>query len=313
MNNTLYIVVPCYNEEEVLPLSAKIFRDKLQLLMDSGKVSAESKIAFVDDGSTDATWAMIEALHEKDSAFLGIKLSRNRGHQNALLAGLATVVDDCDMTISIDADVQDDVNAMDAMVDAFMQGNEIVYGVRKSRDTDTFLKRFTAQSFYKLMHSLGVEAVYNHADYRLLSKRAVKALLEFKEVNLFLRGMVPLMGFKSTEVHYDRAQRLAGQSKYSVKKMLSLAFDGITSFTVEPIRLIGGLGMLLFVIGLILAVVFIVKAFLHTSAGWMWTLLAVWLFGSLQLMAIGVVGEYIGKIYLETKGRPRFIVETYLK
>ena len=311
---TLYILAPCYNESEVLPLSSKIFRDKLAQLIDEGKISPESKVAFVDDGSNDTTWDIIEALHEHDPIFVGVKLSRNRGHQNALLGGMSTIVDDCDMIVTIDADVQDDVNAIDKMVDEYMNGAEVVYGVRDSRETDTFFKRFTAQGFYRLMNAMGVETVYNHADFRLMSSRAVKALLEFKEVNLFLRGIVPLVGFKTAEVTYDRAPRMAGESKYPLKKMLAFAFDGITSFSIKPIRLITALGAVTFILSILFAIYALIShATHHTVAGWTSTVLSVWFFGSLQLIAIGVVGEYIGKIYLETKGRPRFFIEKYLK
>ena len=311
---TLYILAPCYNESEVLPMSSKIFLDKLNGLIGEGKISEDSRVAFVDDGSKDNTWEIIESLHEMDSKFVGIKLSRNRGHQNALLGGLSTIVDDCDMIVTIDADVQDDVNAIDKMVDDFNNGSDIVYGVRASRDTDTFFKRTTAQGFYKFMSSMGVETVYNHADFRLMSSRAVKALLEFKEVNLFLRGMVPLVGFKSTTVTYDRAPRLAVESKYPLKKMLSFAFDGITSFSVKPIRLITALGVITFILSIIFALYALISFAVHHAApGWTSTVLSIWFFGSLQIIAIGIVGEYIGKIYLESKHRPRFFIEKYLK
>lgn len=311
---TLYILAPCYNESEVLPMSSKIFLDKLNGLIGEGKISEDSRVAFVDDGSKDNTWEIIESLHEMDSKFVGIKLSRNRGHQNALLGGLSTIVDDCDMIVTIDADVQDDVNAIDKMVDDFNSGSDIVYGVRASRDTDTFFKRTTAQGFYKFMSSMGVETVYNHADFRIMSSRAVKALLEFKEVNLFLRGMVPLVGFKSTTVTYDRAPRLAGESKYPLKKMLSFAFDGITSFSVKPIRLITALGVITFILSIIFALYALISFAVHHAApGWTSTVLSIWFFGSLQIIAIGIVGEYIGKIYLESKHRPRFFIEKYLK
>ena len=311
---TLYILAPCYNESEVLPMSSKIFLDKLNGLIGEGKISEDSRVAFVDDGSKDNTWEIIESLHEMDSKFVGIKLSRNRGHQNALLGGLSTIVDDCDMIVTIDADVQDDVNAIDKMVDDFNSGSDIVYGVRASRDTDTFFKRTTAQGFYKFMSSMGVETVYNHADFRLMSSRAVKALLEFKEVNLFLRGMVPLVGFKTSTVTYDRAPRLAGESKYPLKKMLSFAFDGITSFSVKPIRLITALGVITFILSIIFALYALISfAVHHAVPGWTSTVLSIWFFGSLQIIAIGIVGEYIGKIYLESKHRPRFFIEKYLK
>ena len=311
---TLYILAPCYNEAEVLPLTSKIFLDKLNSLITEDKISENSRVAFVDDGSKDETWNIIESLHELDSKFIGVKLSRNRGHQNALLGGMSTVADDCDMIVTIDADAQDDVNAIDKMVDDFNGGAEIVYGVRASRETDTFFKRTTAQGFYKFMTLMGVETVYNHADFRLMSSRAVKALLDFKEVNLFLRGMVPLVGFKSSTVTYDRAPRLAGESKYPLKKMLTFAFDGITSFSIRPIRFITALGGITLILSVIFAIYALISYFVHnTVPGWTSTVLSIWFFGSLQLIATGVVGEYIGKIYLEAKGRPRFFIEKYLK
>ena len=311
---TLYILAPCYNEAEVLPLTSKIFLDKLNSLITEGKISENSRVAFVDDGSKDETWNIIESLHELDPKFIGVKLSRNRGHQNALLGGMSTVADDCDMIVTIDADAQDDVNAIDKMVDDFNSGAEIVYGVRASRETDTFFKRTTAQGFYKFMTLMGVETVYNHADFRLMSFRAVKALLDFKEVNLFLRGMVPLVGFKSSTVTYDRAPRLAGESKYPLKKMLTFAFDGITSFSIRPIRFITALGGITLILSVIFAIYALISYFVHnTVPGWTSTVLSIWFFGSLQLIATGVVGEYIGKIYLEAKGRPRFFIEKYLK
>lgn len=311
---TLYILAPCYNEAEVLPLTSKIFLDKLNSLITEGKISENSRVAFVDDGSKDETWNIIESLHELDPKFIGVKLSRNRGHQNALLGGMSTVADDCDMIVTIDADAQDDVNAIDNMVDDFNGGAEIVYGVRASRETDTFFKRTTAQGFYKFMTLMGVETVYNHADFRLMSSRAVKALLDFKEVNLFLRGMVPLVGFKSSTVTYDRAPRLAGESKYPLKKMLTFAFDGITSFSIRPIRFITALGGITLILSVLFAIYALISYFVHnTVPGWTSTVISIWFFGSLQLIATGVVGEYIGKIYLEAKGRPRFFIEKYLK
>lgn len=311
---TLYILAPCYNEEAVLPITSKIFLDKLNSLINSGKISAQSRVVFVDDGSKDKTWEIIESLHELDPKFVGVKLSRNRGHQNALLGGMSTVVNDCNMIVTIDADAQDDVNAIDKMVDDYYSGSEIVYGVRASRETDTFFKRTTAQGFYKFMSMMGVETVYNHADFRLMSSRAVKALLDFKEVNLFLRGMVPLVGFKTSSVTYDRAPRVAGESKYPLKKMLAFAFDGITSFSIKPIRVITFLGGITLFLSLIFAIYALVSFFVNkTVPGWTSTVLSIWFFGSLQLLAIGVVGEYIGKIYLETKSRPRFFIEKYLK
>lgn len=309
----LYIVVPCYNESEVLPISSVIFKDKIDSLIAAGKVSERSKVVFIDDGSKDNTWEIIDSLCKSDTRFAGVKLSRNRGHQNALLGGMATVVDDCDMMVSIDADVQDDVDAIDKMVDKYHEGYEVVYGVRSARKTDSFFKRTTAQGFYKLMLAMGVETVYNHADFRLMSKTAVKAMLEFKEVNLFLRGLVPLVGYKSTSVEYERKERLAGESKYPLKKMLTFAIDGITSFSIKPIRLITSIGFIALFACVIYTIYALVRYFMGlTVAGWLSTTLSVWLFGSLNLIGIGVVGEYIGKIYLETKGRPRFIIEKYI-
>lgn len=311
---TLYILAPCYNEEEVLPLTSKIFLDKLKDLIKTGRISSDSRVAFVDDGSKDKTWSIIESLHEFNPMFVGIKLSRNRGHQNALLGGMSAIVNDCDMIVTIDADAQDDINAIDKMIDEFDNGSEIVYGVRASRDTDSAFKRNTAQGFYKFMSLMGVETVYNHADFRLMSSRAVNALLEFKEVNLFLRGIVPLIGFKSSTVTYDRAPRLAGESKYPLKKMLAFAFDGITSFSIKPIRFITSIGALTLILSIFFAIYAFVSYFIHrTVPGWTSTVLSIWFFGSLQLIAIGIVGEYIGKIYLETKNRPRFFIEKYLK
>lgn len=311
---TLYILAPCYNEAEVLPLTSKIFLDKLKSLIHDGKISEKSRVVFVDDGSKDETWKIIESLHELDSRFVGVKLSRNRGHQNALIGGMSTVVNDCDMLVTIDADAQDDINAIDKMVDNYYSGSEIVYGVRASREADTFFKRTTAQGFYKFMSLMGVETIYNHADFRLMSSRAVKALLEFKEVNLFLRGIVPLVGFNSSTVTYDRAERLAGESKYPLKKMLAFAFDGITSFSVKPIRLITALGCITFILNIIFVLYALISYFSgNIVSGWASTVLSIWFFGSLQLIATGIVGEYIGKIYLETKERPRFFIEKYLK
>lgn len=311
---TLYILAPCYNEAEVLPLTSKIFLDKLKSLIHDGKISEKSRVVFVDDGSKDGTWKIIESLHELDSRFVGVKLSRNRGHQNALIGGMSTVVNDCDMLVTIDADAQDDVNVIDKMVDNYYSGSEIVYGVRASRETDTFFKRTTAQGFYKFMSLMGVETIYNHADFRLMSSRAVKALLEFKEVNLFLRGIVPLVGFNSSTVTYDRTERLAGESKYPLKKMLAFAFDGITSFSIKPIRLITALGCVAFILNIIFVLYALISYFSgNIVSGWASTVLSIWFFGSLQLIATGIVGEYIGKIYLETKERPRFFIEKYLK
>lgn len=306
MNDTLYIVVPCYNEEEVLPETAKHLKLKLNAMIKEGVVSADSKILFVDDGSKDKTWNIIEALHKDDPLFTGIKLSRNRGHQNALLAGLMTAKEHCGYAISVDADLQDDIEILDEFAKEYKDGAEIVYGVRKSRDTDTAFKRGTAQSFYKLLDAMGVEVVYNHADYRLMSKRALDALSEYGEVNLFLRGIVPQLGYKTAKVEYDRHERFAGESKYPISKMLNLAADGITSFSVKPIRMITSIGVILF----ICSVIFLIWS--AVANGSFLTLASVWLLGSLQLTAIGIVGSYVGKTYMETKRRPRYFIEKNL-
>ena len=310
----LYLVIPCYNEEEVLPETSKRLKEKYTALMSAGKIDADSKIVFVNDGSKDRTWEMIRELHGADPVFRGICLSRNRGHQNALLAGLMTVKDECDAAISLDADLQDDINAIDEMVDRFHEGYEVVYGVRSSRKKDTFFKRTTAQGFYKIMKGMGVETVYNHADYRLMSRRALQALSEFEEVNLFLRGLVPLVGFKSTEVTYERGERFAGESKYPLKKMLAFATEGITSMSVKPIRMIASLGILVFLFSIGVLIYSIIRKLTgYTVPGWAFLAVSIWALGGVQLLAIGVIGEYIGKIYLETKGRPRFIISDYLK
>mgnify|MGYP005887950115 FL=1 len=307
---TLYVVVPCYNEEEVLPETSKRLAAKLTDLESQGRISPDSRVLFVDDGSKDRTWQMISELHRQDPRFGGVKLSRNRGHQNALLAGLMTAKSLCDAAISMDADLQDDINAMDRMLDAYEDGCDVVYGVRSSRAKDTFFKRATAQGFYKFMKLMGVDIVYNHADYRLMSRRALEGLEKFDEVNLFLRGIVPLIGYKSTSVEYERAERFAGESKYPLKKMLAFAFDGITSFSVKPIRWVTGLGFLIFAAS-ILAMIYIlvVKLLGHTVAGWSTTAASIWLLGGIQLLCVGIVGEYIGKIYIEVKSRPRYIIE----
>ena len=304
----LYIVIPCYNEQEVLPVTSGMFLEKINSLIEKGRVAPESRVVFVNDGSKDNTWNIIQELAKSDEHFEGICLSRNRGHQNALLGGLMTVKDRCDITISIDCDGQDDINAMDAMVDAYWDGCEVVYGVRSKRDTDTFFKRFTAEGFYKLMNWMGAQVVFNHADYRLMSSRVLNEFANFKEVNIFLRGMVPLVGFKSTSVYYERAERIAGESHYPLKKMLALAFDGITSLSVKPIRLITGFGALISVISFLGVIWAVVEAILgSTVAGWASTTSIVCFMGGIQLLCLGVIGEYIGKIYLETKQRPRFI------
>ncbi len=312
--NTLYIVIPCYKEQEVLPETSKRLRAKLQELMAAGKISEKSRVMFVNDGSGDNTWPIIAKLHEQEPQyFSGVNLSRNRGHQNALLAGLLTAVNYADMIISMDADLQDDIHAVDGMVDAYHEGYEVVYGVRSKRETDTFFKRFTAEGFYKVMKALGVDIVFNHADYRLMSRRAVEGLAQFSEVNLFLRGIVPQIGYKWTTVTYERAERFAGESKYPLKKMLAFAADGITSFSVKPIRLVFSAGVIVFIVSLLMLLYALVaKLTGNTSAGWTSLMGSIWLIGGIQLLSLGVVGEYIGKIYNETKHRPRFIIESVL-
>lgn len=312
--NVLYIVIPCYNEEEVLCETAKRLTDKLYRMISDQVVSDQSRMVFVDDGSKDRTWELIRELHASNPLVLGIKSSRNRGHQNTLLAGLFTVKDDCDMIVSMDADLQDDIEVLDQFVKKYEEGCEIVYGVRSARKTDTFFKKFTAESFYKLMSHMGVDIVYNHADYRLMSKRAIEELENYKEVNLFLRGIVPMIGFKSGIVEYERHERFAGKSKYPLKKMLAFAMDGITSLSIRPIRFITGLGVALFLVSIVLLIYYIIGYFAgNTIEGWATLVVSIWGIGGLELLAIGVIGEYIGKIYLETKGRPRYIVEEYLK
>ena len=313
MNNILYIVVPCYNEEAVLPETAKRLGVKLNDLISEGKISPKSRIMFVNDGSKDKTWQLIEKLHQNSKFYVGVNLSRNRGHQNALLAGLMTAKELCDVTISMDADLQDDINAVDAMLDEYAGGADIVYGVRSKRKTDSFFKRVTAEGFYRLMNKMGAETVFNHADYRLMSKKALEGLAEFGEVNLFLRGIVPMVGFKNAVVYYERSQRFAGESKYPLKKMISFALEGITSLSTKPIRLITLIGMLIFLISIIMLAVFIIQwAIGVTVSGWASLICSVWAIGGLIMLALGVIGEYIGKIYLETKKRPRFIIEKVL-
>lgn len=313
MSDILYVVIPCYNEQEVLHETAKRLREKFQVLIAAKKISPKSRIVFVNDGSKDATWEIIRELHADDKIFSGINLSRNRGHQNALLAGLLTVKNLADMVISMDADLQDDINAVDEMISRFKDGFDIVYGVRSSRATDTFFKRFTAESFYKLMKFLGADTVYNHADYRLMSRKALDGLEKFGEVNLFLRGLVPMIGYPSTKVFYERAERFAGESKYPLKKMLFFALQGITSLTVEPIRLITTVGVTMSSISL-LVILWTLYEYLFgdTVRGWTSMLASLWFIGGLILLSIGIVGEYVGKIYLETKNRPRFIVSDFL-
>jgi len=305
----LWIVIPCYNEEAVLPITAPMFLQKIADLRDAGKISDRSRVLFVNDGSRDKTWEIITDLARQDTHYIGICQSRNRGHQNAVLAGLMEARDKCDITISIDCDGQDDVNAMDRMVDEYLGGCEVVYGVRSKRDTDTWFKRTTAEGFYKLMNALGAEVVFNHADYRLISARVLQHFADFEEVNIFLRGMIPLVGFKSTSVYYERAERIAGESHYPLRKMLALAFNGITSLSVKPINLISGMGAFFSLVGLALALWAIIRAILgHTVAGWASLLCVVCLLGGIQLISLGVIGQYIGKTYMETKRRPRYII-----
>ena len=312
-DNTLYIVVPCYKEEAVLPETARRLREKMHALMAAGQISSRSRVMFVNDGSKDRTWPIIEELHAGDPLFSGVDLSRNRGHQNALLAGLLTAVNQADVIVSMDADLQDDINAVDGMLKAYHEGYDIVYGVRSSRQTDTFFKRFTAESFYKLMQALGVDIVFNHADYRLMSRRAVEGLAQFGEVNLFLRGIVPQIGYKWTTVEYARGERFAGESKYPLKKMLAFAFDGITSFSVKPMRLILHVGAVVFLVSLVMLLYALISKLTgHADSGWTSLMGSIWLIGGIQLLALGVVGEYIGKVYAETKRRPRFIIRQVL-
>lgn len=305
----LWIIVPCYNEEKVLPMTAPMFLKKIDELASADKISAESRVLFVNDGSKDATWEIIRTLAQGDARYLGICQSRNRGHQNAVLAGLMEALDKCDVTISIDCDGQDDINAMDEMIDAYMDGCEVVYGVRSRRDTDTAFKRVTAEGFYKLMNRMGADIVFNHADYRLVSSRVLREFQNFKEVNIFLRGMIPLVGFKSTSVYYERHERLAGESHYPLKKMLALAFDGITSLSIKPIRVITAFGAVVAVlsfIGILWAVIGGLAG--STVPGWASSVCITCFMGGIQLICLGIIGEYIGKIYLETKARPRYII-----
>ena len=309
MTPKLYIIIPCYNEEAVLPITAPMFLNKLNSLISKGKISPDSRVMFVNDGSRDKTWELICDLSKQDEHYIGISQSRNRGHQNAVLAGLMEAREMCDITISIDCDGQDDINAMDEMVDAYYDGCEVVYGVRSSRETDSFFKRFTAQSFYKFLAAMGAEVVYNHADYRLISARVLKEFANFKEVNLFLRGMVPLVGFKSTSVSYSRAERLAGESHYPLKKMIALAVDGITSLSVKPLRLIMGFGVIVAFISFIGCLWALITALCGKAvSGWASMTCIICFVSGVQLICLGIIGEYIGKIYLETKQRPRYII-----
>ncbi len=310
----LYMVIPCYNEQEVLPETSRQLKEILYDLMDRGKISRESRVLFVNDGSKDETWNIIEDLHAQDPLFLGLKLSRNKGHQNALLAGLMTAKEYADVTISMDADLQDDVHVIEKFMDKYYEGCDIVYGVRSSRKKDTFFKKFTAQSFYRLMMAMGVDIVYNHADCRLMSKRSLYDLEQFKEVNLFLRGIVPLIGYQSAVVTYERNERFAGESKYPLKKMLAFAMDGITSFSIKPIRMITTMGVFIFAVSIVMLIYSVVQHFLgNTVSGWSSTMVSIWAIGGLQILSMGVIGEYVGKIYMEAKARPKFIIEKFLK
>ena len=310
---TLYLVIPCYNEEEVLPETARQLLAKMEHLMAQEKITERSRIVFVNDGSKDRTWELITQLHRDNPIYQGVNLSRNRGHQNALLAGLMTVKAHCDMTISLDADLQDDIDAIDEMVEKYYEGCDVVYGVRSARDTDTAFKKKTAEGYYKVMKLLGADVVFNHADYRLMSRRALDGLESFREVNLFLRGVVPMIGYKSDVVYYARKERFAGESKYPLKKMLSFAWQGITSLSVKPIRMIMLLGSLIFLVSIIMLIYSVIRYIMGaTEVGWTSTVVSIWAIGGLQLLAIGIIGEYIGKIYLEAKERPKFIVEQYL-
>ena len=313
MKDILYIVVPCYNEEEVLPETSKRLKEKVESLVSQGKVSEKSRILFVNDGSKDRTWELISSLHQADPIFFGVDLTRNRGHQNALLAGLMTAKDRCDMAISMDADLQDDVDAVDRMVEEYYAGCDIVYGVRSSRKKDTFFKRFTAEGFYRVMNLMGAETVFNHADYRLMSKRALEGLAEFKEVNLFLRGMVPMVGYRTGTVEYERGERFAGESKYPLKKMLAFAMEGITSLSTKPLKMITGLGFFIFLVSIAMLIYSVIRwAMGETIIGWASVICSVWAIGGLILLSLGIIGEYIGKIYLETKSRPRFLIREVL-
>lgn len=305
----LWIVIPCYNEEEVLLVTAPEFLKKIIELRDLGKISDKSRVLFVNDGSKDRTWEIIEQLSKQDEHFIGISQSRNRGHQNAVLAGLLEAKEHCDMTISIDCDGQDDINAMNEMVDAYLDGCEIVYGVRSKRETDTWFKRTTAEGFYKILNSMGAEVVYNHADYRLVSARAIEEFEQYKEVNIFLRGMFPMVGFKTTSVYYERSERIAGESHYPLKKMLALAFDGITSMSVKPINFIVGFGTVVAALGFVGIIWAIIMSVIgHTVAGWASIVCIVCFLGGIQLLSLGIIGSYIGKTYMETKARPRYII-----
>ena len=313
MAHKLMVVSPCYNEEEVLPETSRRLVEKMDALVKKGLITPDSRVLLVNDGSRDRTWEMITELNRQNPLFEGVKLSRNRGHQNALLAGLMTARNRCDISISMDADLQDDMDAMDRFIEKYNEGCDVVYGVRNKRETDTFFKRETALMFYRLMKGLGVDITYNHADYRLMSNRALNALAQFGEVNLFLRGLAPLVGFQSDVVTYDRSERFAGESKYPFKKMLAFAIDGITSFSVKPLRLITTVGLGIFVVSLFMLLYTLISWITgQTVVGWTSTLASIWMIGGIQLLSLGIIGEYVGKIYNETKRRPRFIIERYL-
>ena len=313
-NNILYMVLPCYNEEEVLPETSKQIKEKILDLMDRGLISKKSRICLVNDGSTDKTWEIIERLHKEDSSvFSGMCLSRNKGHQNAVLAGMLTCKDYADMVISMDADLQDDIDAIDGMVEKYNEGADVVYGVRSARTTDTFFKRFTAEGFYRIMNAMGAESVFNHADFRLMSKRALGGLAEFKEVNLFLRGIVPMIGYNSAVVTYERKQRFAGESKYPLKKMIIFAWEGITSLSIKPISMISTMGFAVIFISIIMLIYSFISFFSGNAiSGWSSIMVSIWFIGGLLLLSIGVIGQYIGKIYLETKERPRYLIKDFL-
>ena len=313
MSKTLYVVVPCYNEELVLEETTKRLTEKLNSLIKNKKISKNSKVMYVNDGSRDETWSLIKKISKNNSLFTGITLSRNRGHQNALVAGLMTAKDYADIVISMDADLQDDINAIDEMIEKNNDGCDIVYGVRSARKKDTWFKKTTAQGFYKFMEKMGVNVVYNHADYRLTSKKVLDNFADFKEVNLFLRGIFPLIGYKSDIVYYERAERFAGESKYPLKKMLNFAWDGITSFSVKPIRLLLSIGIIIFIISLLVTIYCLISKLTGNAvAGWTFLACSIWIMGGIQMISLGIIGEYIGKVYSETKSRPRYIISENL-
>ena len=309
----LNVVIPCYNEEEALESTYKVLNKKMNSLIKENLISKKSKVVLVNDGSKDNTWNVIKKLHEENNMYVGVNLSRNKGHQNALLAGLMYAKDNCDISISMDADLQDDINVMDDMIKKYNEGSEIVYGVRNSRKKDSFFKRFTAEGVYKFMNIMGVEVVFNHADCRLMSKRALQELSNYKEVNLFLRGIIPQLGFKTSISYYERNKRVAGESKYPLKKMLMFAMDGITSFSIKPLRMIAFIGFIILMCSIIAFIYSIVMKLLgNTVVGWTFIVCSIWLIGGIQMLSLGIIGEYIGKIYNETKKRPRYIIESII-